>query len=49
MQKTLEVLVGVFQWTIAIGSVLGALALITWIAVLFFKKDRHDESPGTRH
>jgi hypothetical protein len=41
MQKSLaETLVGVVQWTIAIASVVGTLALVTWIAVLFFKKDR---------
>jgi hypothetical protein len=50
MEKTLlETTIGVFQWTVAIGSVIGALALFTWIAVLFLKKDRKDESHGNRH
>jgi len=41
MQKSLvETLIGVLQWTIATVSVLGTIALITWVAVLFFKKDR---------
>ena len=35
-----EIILGVLQWTIAIVSVLGTLALFTWIAVLFLKKDR---------
>ena len=35
-----EMILGVLQWTIAIGSVLGTIALFTWIAVLFLKKDR---------
>jgi hypothetical protein len=35
-----EIILGVLQWTIAIASVLGTLALFTWIAVLFLKKDR---------
>ena len=33
-------LFGVLQWTVAILSVLGTVALFTWIAVLLFKKDR---------
>ncbi len=32
--------IGVLQWTIAIGAVLGALALFTWIAVMLVKKDK---------
>jgi len=41
MQKSLaETLLGVLQWTIAIVSVAGTIALITWVAVLFLKKDR---------
>jgi hypothetical protein len=35
-----EIILGVVQWTIAIVSILGTLALFTWIAVLFLKKDR---------
>jgi len=31
---------GILQWTIAILAVAGTLALFTWIAFLFFKKDR---------
>jgi hypothetical protein len=35
-----EMILGVLQWTIAIASVLGTVALFTWIAVMFLKKDR---------
>ena len=31
---------GVLQWTLATGSVLGTLALFTWILVMVLKKDR---------
>jgi len=31
---------GVIQWTLAIGSVAGTLALFTWIIVMFVKKDK---------
>ena len=41
MQKSLaETILGVVQWTIAIASVIGTLALFTWIAVMLLKKDR---------
>jgi hypothetical protein len=41
MQKSLaDTLLGVLQWTLTIASVVGTLALFTWIAVLLFKKDR---------
>jgi hypothetical protein len=31
---------GVVQWTLAIASVAGTLALFTWIIVMFVKKDK---------
>jgi hypothetical protein len=41
MEKTLgQTILGVIQWTIAILSVLGTVALFTWVAILFLKKDR---------
>lgn len=41
MQKTWgELLIGVLQWTIAIISVAGTVALVGWIAVMFIKKDK---------
>jgi hypothetical protein len=33
-------LVGILQWTVAILSVAGTLALFGWIAAMFFRKDR---------
>lgn len=38
----INILLGVFQWTLAIGSVLGTLALFTWLIVMFFKKDHKE-------
>jgi hypothetical protein len=41
MQKSLaDTLLGVVQWAVAIAAVVGTIGLFTWIAVLFFKKDR---------
>jgi hypothetical protein len=31
---------GVIQWTLAIASVVGTLALFTWIIVMLVKKDK---------
>jgi hypothetical protein len=31
---------GVIQWTLAIGSVVATLALFTWIIVILVKKDK---------
>jgi hypothetical protein len=31
---------GVIQWTLAIGSVVATLALFTWIIVMLVKKDK---------
>jgi len=36
----MRVLIGVVQWTLAIGAVAGTVALFTWIVVMFVKKDR---------
>jgi hypothetical protein len=33
-------LLGVIQWTLAIGSVVATLALFTWIIVMLVKKDK---------
>ena len=43
MQEFLQSVLGVLQWTVAIGSAIAALALFTWIIVLFLKKDRRNE------
>jgi len=42
----MSMLLGIIQWTIAILSVAGTLALLTWIAVMFFKKDRDISGGG---
>ena len=36
----MKLVFNVLRWTIAILSVAGTLALIGWMAVMFFKKDR---------
>ena len=36
----MRVLLGVVEWTLAIASVTGTVALFTWIIVLFVRKDR---------
>lgn len=36
----LQIVFGIVQWTLIIVSVAGTLALFTWIAVMFLKKDR---------
>lgn len=40
MSAFLRSLLGVLQWTLAIGSVAGTLALFTWIIVMVVRKDR---------
>ena len=32
-------ILGLLQWTLAIVSILGTLALVGWIVLMFFKKD----------
>jgi len=36
----MNTILGILQWTLAIGSVLATLALVTWMLALFLKKDR---------
>ena len=41
MHKSIgDMIIGVLQWTVAIASILGTLALFTWIAVMLLKKDK---------
>ena len=35
--------VGLIQWTIAIASVVGTIALVGWIIKMVVKKDKPDE------
>jgi hypothetical protein len=35
-----NIIIGVVQWTLAIGAVLGTLGLFTWILVMVVKKDK---------
>jgi hypothetical protein len=36
----MSVVVSILQWTLAIASILGTVALLAWMAVMFLKKDR---------
>jgi hypothetical protein len=45
----MSIVFDILRWTIAIASVAGTLALLTWIAVVFLRKDRNDDVPGNRH
>ena len=36
----MRTILGVLQWALAIGSVLATVALITWILVMFLRKER---------
>jgi len=40
MRDFLTSTLGILQWTLAIGSVIGTIALFTWIVLMVFKKDR---------
>jgi len=40
--------IGILEWTVAIASVLGTLALFGWLAILFFRKDNRNDSAGNR-
>jgi hypothetical protein len=44
----MKIVFDVLRWTIAILSVAGTLALIGWIAVMFFRKDPRNDSTGNR-
>jgi len=37
---------GVLQWTIAVLSVAGTLALVVWLGLLFFRKDPRQGGPS---
>jgi hypothetical protein len=41
--RIFTVALGVFQWSIAIVSVAGTLALFGWIMKMIVKKDKRDE------
>ena len=44
----MKIVFDILRWTIAILSVAGTLALIGWIAVMFFRKDPRNDNPGNR-
>jgi hypothetical protein len=40
----MKFVIGILQWSVAIAAIAGTIALITWLAVLFFRKDDRDDS-----
>jgi hypothetical protein len=45
----MNIVLEVLRWTVAILSVGGTVALVTWIAVMILRKDPRNDSPGDRH
>jgi hypothetical protein len=43
------ILEGILEWTVAIAAFAGTIALFTWLAVLFFRKDTRDDSTRNSH
>ena len=45
----MKLVFNILRWVIAILSVAGTLALLTWLVVIFFKKDHKNDAAGNRH
>jgi hypothetical protein len=41
--RLLTIAIGIIEWTIAILSVVGTVALVGWILKMFIQKDKPDE------
>ena len=44
----MSVVFDILRWVIAIVSVVSTLALITWLLILFFRKDARNDDSGNR-
>jgi hypothetical protein len=44
----MTVVFNVLRWTVAVLAIAGTLALIGWLAVMFFRKDNRDDIAGNR-
>ena len=44
----MTIVFNVLRWTIAVLSLAGTLALIGWLAVMFFRKDNRNDTTGNR-
>jgi hypothetical protein len=44
----MNIFLGILQWTVAIAAIAGTIALFTWLTVLFFRKDKRDDSSRNR-
>ena len=45
----MKLIFGILEWTVAIVALAGTIALFTWLAVLFFRKDTRDDSTRNSH
>jgi hypothetical protein len=45
----MKLILGILEWTVAIAALAGTIALFTWLAVLFFRKDTRDDSTRNRN
>ena len=45
----MKLILGILEWTVAIAALAGTIALFTWLAVLFFRKDPRDDSTRNRN
>jgi hypothetical protein len=44
----MSIVFDVLRWVVAILSIAGTLALIGWLAVMFFRKDKRNDTAGNR-
>ena len=44
----MKIVFDVLRWTVAVLSIAGTLALIGWLAVMFFRKDHKNDTTGNR-
>ena len=44
----MKIVLGILEWTLAIAAIAGTIALFTWIAIMFFRKDHRDDSARNR-
>jgi hypothetical protein len=45
----MKLIFGILEWIVAIVALAATIALFTWLAVLFFRKDTRDDSARKSH
>lgn len=40
----MRIIFGILKWILAIAAAGGTIALFTWIAIMFFRKDNRNDS-----